>query len=74
VVIFHVFFLYYLDQQTSKKKVVLANDLVFSQLTCFGADRGIQLKRPKMAEIWIKSSFLCVSMVSNPITSLSLSP
>ena len=54
-----------------KKNVVLVNDLVFSQLTCFGADRAIQPKRSKMAEIWIKSNFLCVSMVSNPITSLS---
>ena len=54
-----------------KKKVVLVNDPVFSQLTYFGSDRAIQPKRPKMAEIWLKSNFLCVSMVSHPITSLS---
>ena len=47
-----------------KKNVVLVNDLVFSQLTYFGSDRAIQPKRPKMAEIWLKSNFLCVSMVS----------
>ena len=47
-----------------KKKVVLVNDPVFSQLTYFGSDRAIQPKRPKMAEIWLKSNFLCVSMVS----------
>ena len=44
---------------------------VFSQLIYFGSDRAIQPKRPKMAEIWLKSNFLCVSMVSHPITSLS---
>ena len=54
-----------------KKKVVLVNDYVFSQLTYFGSDRAVQPKRPKMAEIWLKSNFLCVSMVSHPITSLS---
>ena len=54
-----------------KKKVVLVNDHVFSQLTYFGSDRAVQPKRPKMAEIWLKSNFLCVSMVSHPITSLS---
>ena len=47
-----------------KKKVVLVNDHVFSQLALFGSDRAIQPKRPKMAEIWLKSNFLCVSMVS----------
>ena len=47
-----------------KKNVVLVNDPVFSQLTYFGSDRAIQPKRPKMAEIWLKSNFLCVSMVS----------
>ena len=54
-----------------KKKVVLVNDHVFSQLTYFGSDQAVQPKRPKMAEIWLKSNFLCVSMVSHPITSLS---
>ena len=44
---------------------------VFSQLIYFGSDRAIQPKRPKMAEIWLKSNFLCVSMVSHPIASLS---
>ena len=34
-----------------KKKVVLVNDHVFSQLALFGSDRAIQPKRPKMAEI-----------------------
>ena len=59
------------SKRAEKKKVVLVNDPVFSQLTYFGSDRAIQPKRPKMAEIWLKSNFLCVSMVSHPITSLS---
>lgn len=58
----------FLDQQTSRKKrlfwsMTLFLD-VFSQLIYFGSDRAIQPKRPKMAEIWLKSNFLCVSMVS----------
>ena len=64
----------FLDQQTSRKKrlfwsMTLFLD-VFSQLIYFGSDRAIQPKRPKMAEIWLKSNFLCISMVSHPITSL----
>ena len=53
-----------------KKNVVLVNDPVFSQLTYFGSDRAIQPKRPKMAEIWLKSKNV-FAWCSNPITSLS---
>ena len=54
-----------LDQQTGRKKrlfwsmtLFLANWPILGQIGQFNP------KRPKMAEIWLKSNFLCVSMVS----------
>ena len=67
----HIYIYYPGPANEQKKKVVLVNDLVFSQLTYFGSDRAIHPNDPKWQKFWLKSNFLCVSMVSHPITSLS---
>ena len=68
----HTYIYIYLGQQTSRKKrlfwsvtLFLANWPILGQIGQFNPND------PKMAEIWLKSNFLCISMVSHPITSLS---